>query len=50
MPSIESYRESQVNESLKESLEALPEAYREVLTLHYIGDMKVVEIAKSRSF
>ena len=28
MPSIESYRESQVNESLRESLEALPETYR----------------------
>jgi N-acetylneuraminic acid mutarotase len=34
---------------LRESLEALPEAYRDVLTLHYIGGMKVMEIARSLS-
>jgi len=49
IPSIDSYRKNQVNESLRESLEALPEAYRDVLTLHYIGGMKVMEIARSLS-
>jgi RNA polymerase sigma factor (sigma-70 family) len=48
-PSIDFYRESKVSESLRESLDSLPDDYREVLTLHYLGGMKIMEIAKSLS-
>jgi RNA polymerase sigma factor (sigma-70 family) len=47
--SMDSYYEDQANESLKETVEealsSLPEIYREVLVLHYIGGMKNKEIA-----
>lgn len=46
-PSIDSYRENQMYEWLHESLDSLPEAYREVLTLHYFAGMKSDEIAKA---
>jgi len=47
--SMGSYNEEQANESLRETVEealnSLPEMYREVLVLHYIGDMQNKEIA-----
>jgi len=46
-PSIDSYRENQMYEWLQESLDSLPEAYREVLMLHYFAGMKSDEIANS---
>jgi len=44
--SIDSYQEDQRRESLHEALDSLPEMYREVLTLHYLGGMKCREIAQ----
>jgi RNA polymerase sigma factor (sigma-70 family) len=46
-PSIDSYRENQMYEWLQDSLDSLPEAYREVLTLHYFAGMKSEEIARA---
>jgi RNA polymerase sigma factor (sigma-70 family) len=46
-PSLDSYREGQLGESLKEALDALPETYREVLMLHYFGGMAIKEIARA---
>jgi len=47
--SMDSYHEEQATESLKETVEealnSLPEMYREVLVLHYIGGMQNKEIA-----
>jgi RNA polymerase sigma factor (sigma-70 family) len=47
--SIDSYNEEQAIESIKETvdeaLNSLPEMYREVLVLHYIGGMQNKEIA-----
>jgi RNA polymerase sigma factor (sigma-70 family) len=48
-PSVDSYRENQMYEWLQESLDSLPEAYREVLMLHYFAGMKSDEIASSLS-
>ena len=45
--SINSYRKSQVKESLQEALRLLPETYREALTLYYFGGMNSVDIAKA---
>jgi RNA polymerase sigma factor (sigma-70 family) len=44
--SINSYQENLVRESLHEALDSLPEIYREVLSLYYLGGMSVKEIAK----
>jgi RNA polymerase sigma factor (sigma-70 family) len=46
-PSLASYRENQVDESVREALSALPEIHREVLVLRYFGGMTSVEIAKA---
>jgi RNA polymerase sigma factor (sigma-70 family) len=46
-PSFDSYRDDQMNESLQETLESLPDIYREVLTLYYFGGMDSVEIAQA---
>ena len=46
-PSLASYRESQLDESVREALSALPEIHREVLVLRYFGGMTSVEIAKA---
>jgi len=46
-PSIESYQYNQMNESLQEALNLLPETYREVLTLYYFGGMNSMEIAEA---
>jgi len=44
--SIQSYQEDLMRESLHEALDSLPEIYREILTLHYLGGMKCKEIAQ----
>jgi RNA polymerase sigma factor (sigma-70 family) len=44
--SLDSYRENRVYESLHEALDSLPEIYRQVLTLHYLGGMNSHEIAR----
>ena len=36
-PSRESYRDGLARQSLHEALDSLPEMYRQVLTLHYLG-------------
>jgi len=45
-PSINSYRESIITESLNEAINSLPKIYSQVLTLHYLGGMNVIEIAR----
>ena len=44
--SMNSYQKEQAHESLYEALASLPEMYRQVLTLYYIGGMSSREIAK----
>jgi RNA polymerase sigma factor (sigma-70 family) len=44
--SLDSYRENTVYESLHEALDSLPETYRQVLTLYYLGGMNSHEIAR----
>jgi N-acetylneuraminic acid mutarotase len=44
-PSLDSYRRSQLSESVWEALDSLPEIYREVLMLHYFGGMTIKDIA-----
>jgi RNA polymerase sigma factor (sigma-70 family) len=46
-PSIELYRDGKISESLNEALESLPDIYRQVLTLHYLGGMSGLDIARS---
>ncbi|MFC1719248.1 sigma-70 family RNA polymerase sigma factor [Candidatus Poribacteria bacterium] len=47
IPSLDSNRESQLGESVREALDILPDAYREVLLLHYFGGLSIREIARS---
>jgi RNA polymerase sigma factor (sigma-70 family) len=44
--SVNSYREEQVFKSLHEALDSLPDIYREVLTLHYLGGISSEQIAR----
>ena len=44
--SIDYYRRSMLSESVNETLDILPETYREVLILYYLGGMKTREIAR----
>ena len=44
--SVNSYREKQVFESLHEALDSLPDIYREVLTLYYLGGISGEQIAR----
>ena len=44
--SMDSHRENTVFESLHEALDSLPQTYQQALTLHYLGGMKVMEMAK----
>ena len=44
-PSMDAYRDKQVHEKLHEALAGLPETYREVLTLYYMGGMDSQEVA-----
>ncbi len=46
-PSLNLYQQSQLTESVRESLDSLPEAYREVLVLYYFGGMNSNEIAEA---
>jgi len=45
--SLDIYRDSQIDESLQEALNSLPETYREVLMLHYFGGMTIKNIASA---
>ncbi len=45
-PSVDSYREDMVYDSVREALDSLPEEYRQVLTLRHFGGMNVREIAR----
>ncbi len=45
--SMSAYRYDRVRESLQESMDSLPETYREVLMLHYFGGMTIRDIAKA---
>jgi RNA polymerase sigma factor (sigma-70 family) len=45
--SLESYRASQMGESVWEALDLLPDAYREVLIMHYFGGMSSKEISRA---
>jgi len=44
--SMKSYQDDTLYDSLKDALDTLPEAYRQVLILHYLGGMSGKEIAK----
>jgi RNA polymerase sigma factor (sigma-70 family) len=44
--SMESYHNNKTYESLHDALDSLPNAYRQVLVLHYLGGMDGKEIAK----
>ncbi len=45
--SLELYRASQMEESVWEALDLLPDAYREVLIMHYFAGMSSKEIARA---
>ena len=45
-PSVESDGNSQMNDSLHEALSKLPEIYRQVIILHYLGEMSTGEVAE----
>jgi RNA polymerase sigma factor (sigma-70 family) len=45
--SMSAYRYDRVSESLQESMDSLPETYREVLMLHYFGGMTIKDIARA---
>jgi RNA polymerase sigma factor (sigma-70 family) len=44
--SIDYYRRRMLSESVNETLDILPETYREVLVLYYLGGMKTREISR----
>jgi RNA polymerase sigma factor (sigma-70 family) len=46
-PSLDSYRRDQQDESLRGALDSLPDAYREVLVLHYFGGMTIKDMANA---
>jgi RNA polymerase sigma-70 factor (ECF subfamily) len=48
-PSLNSHHENQIFQSLQETLDTLPEDYRQVLTLHYFGGMKIKDMARALS-
>jgi len=45
-PSIDSYIDDMKIESLNDAINSLPKIYSQALTLHYLGGMNVVEIAR----
>ena len=45
--SLDSYSRSQLDQSVREALDLLPDAYREVLVLHYFGGMTIRDIARA---
>lgn len=46
-PSLDTYRDNQTYESLRESVDSLSDTYREVLMLHYFGGMTIKDIARA---
>lgn len=46
-PSVEADGDSRMDDSLHEALRKLPEIYRQVIILHYLGEMSTGEIAQS---
>ena len=46
-PSLDSYRRDQRSQSIREALDSLPDAYREVLVLHYFGGMTIKDMARA---
>jgi RNA polymerase sigma factor (sigma-70 family) len=44
--SVQYYHDNEIFDSLHEALELLPESYKQVLVLYYLGDMDGKEIAK----
>ena len=46
-PSLSSHHEDLIYQSLQEILDSLPEDYRQVLTLHYLGGMKIKDMAET---
>jgi len=45
-PSIDHYQEESIFRSLDDALKSLPDIHREILTLHYLAGMKVMDMAK----
>jgi RNA polymerase sigma factor (sigma-70 family) len=45
-PSIDHYQEASVFESINDALNSLPDIHREILSLHYLAGMKVMDMAK----
>jgi RNA polymerase sigma factor (sigma-70 family) len=45
IPSMDSYREDIIIETINEALDSLPKLYSQALTLHYLGGMSIKEIA-----
>ena len=45
-PSIDHYQEESIFRSLNDALKSLPDIHREILTLHYLAGMKVMDMAK----
>jgi RNA polymerase sigma factor (sigma-70 family) len=46
-PSLDAYRDSQIDERLQGALDSLSDTYREVLILHYFGGMTIKDIARA---
>jgi len=44
---MNSYRDDSMLESIRDALDSLPQVYREVLTLHYLGGMSSDEMAET---
>ena len=44
---LDAYRDSRIDESLRESLDSLSSIYREVLILHYFGGLTIKDIARA---
>jgi len=44
---IHSYQQEQMNQTIREAMDSLPEIYREVLILYYFGGMTSKDIAKA---
>ena len=44
---LDAYRNSQMDQSLRESLDSLSSIYREVLILHYFGGLTIKDIARA---
>ena len=45
-PSVNTYKQDNVYESIQEALDSLPEMYHEVLALHYLEDMSIKDMSR----